>query len=298
MAKREREQDKGWAYLQPRADASSLSGIRRLLRQLGLRPRKRLGQNFLVDEGVLQQIVEIADLQKSDIVLEIGPGLGNVTRQLARRAGRVIAVELDPALAKALHSLLSSFKNVEIVNKNILEFDPAELIAAQPYKVVANLPYYITSLVLRHLLESSLKPKVLVLMVQKEVGERITARPGAMSLLSLSIQFYGEPRLVRVIPAAAFYPPPKVDSAIVYIEVYDHPLIDINPQKFFQVAHIGFSQPRKQLRNILARHISLPPEMATHLLREANIDETRRAQTLTLEEWAKLCQVLEKRGYV
>ncbi|HUU08620.1 MAG TPA: 16S rRNA (adenine(1518)-N(6)/adenine(1519)-N(6))-dimethyltransferase RsmA, partial [Dehalococcoidales bacterium] len=190
-----------------RPAGSLLPQTRRLLRRFGLQARKGLGQHFLIDEEVLKRIVASAELSASDIVLEIGPGLGVLTSELASKAGRVVAIELDSKLAAILKETLASFNNVAIVNADILDLDPAQLILAPTgYKVVANLPYYIASAVLRRFLEASLKPEIMVVMVQKEVAEVIVAKPGQMSLLSVSVQFYGKPEIIDYVPAHCFYP--------------------------------------------------------------------------------------------
>jgi 16S rRNA (adenine1518-N6/adenine1519-N6)-dimethyltransferase len=264
-----------------------------------LRPQKGFGQNFLKDERYLQRIVQAADLTLTDLVVEVGPGLGALTRELASRVGRVIAVEIDRGMAEALKSVLASYPNVSVVNADILKLDPTQLVGGSPYKVVANLPYYITSPVLRHFLEETrVKPMVMVVMVQREVAERIVARPGDMSLLAVSVQFYGSPRVVTVVPAQAFYPPPRVDSAVVRIDVYERPAVDVDPAKFFRVVQAGFSQPRKQLHNAIAERLWLPKGSAPGLLEEAGIDPQRRAQTLGIGEWGSLCRTLTARGYL
>lgn len=275
--------------------------VRRLLDRLGLRAKKSLGQHFLVDKGVLHRIVSAAELTSEDTVIEVGPGLGVLTKELARRAGRVIAVEADPNLASALREVVA---DIDIISTDILETDPALLLAssgvegASPsYKVVANIPYYITSPILRHFLEASLKPSLIVVMVQKEVGEAIVAQPGRMSLLAVSIQFYGKPVIVDHVPARSFYPPPKVDSVILRIKVHEQPPVSV-PQanKFFDVVRAGFSAPRKQLRNALAQGLGIPPKEAANLLERAMIDPQRRAETLHLEEWARICEEINSHG--
>ena len=274
-----------------------LSQTKKQLRSLELHARKGLGQHFLVDEKVLERIVSAAELDSMDTVVEAGPGLGILTKALAQRAGRVIAVELDPRLASALEQALASLANVTIVNADILESDPVELIkeargAVEPrYKVVANLPYYIASAVVRHFLEAGLKPRLMVFMVQKEVAQAIVAQPGDMSLLSVSAQLYGKPSIVDYVPPRSFYPPPKVSSAIVRIEVYDHPAVEEDVTRFFEVVRAGFTAPRKQLHNSLAQGLKILPAEAAALLEKARISQERRAETLTLEEWAQLCRV-------
>lgn len=265
-------------------------------------PKKSLGQNWLIDETYLDQIVAAADLSPTDTVLEIGPGPGNLTRRLAVQAGRIIAVELDDRLIDPLRQGFADQPHVEIVHGDILELDPVELVqraesagrqmgddpAARPYKVVANLPYYIASAVLRQLLETQPPPTLAVVMVQKEVAERICARPGEMSLLAVSVQFYAQPRLVQLVPARAFYPRPKVDSAVIRLDVAAAPPVAIDPEQFFTLVRAGFSQKRKQLHNTLSAALGWPKEAVADWLRQAQIDPTRRAETLALAEWRQL----------
>lgn len=266
---------------------------REVLRRHGLKPRKALGQNFLVDRRALEHIVTAAELSPGDTVLEVGPGVGQLTRLLAAAAGRVIAVELDPRMVAVLRQELADRPNVEVVEGDILALDPAALSGGRPYKVVANLPYYITSAAVRHLLEAQPPPSLLVLTVQREVAERMTAAPGDMSLLAVSVQFYGHPRRVARIAAGAFYPRPKVDSAVVRIDVYAEPAVQVpDRQRFFQVVRAGFGQRRKQLRNSLAAGLHLPAERVEAALYRAGIAPQRRAETLSLEEWEALTRQL------
>jgi 16S rRNA (adenine1518-N6/adenine1519-N6)-dimethyltransferase len=287
--------------------------VRRLLEQWDLRPSKGLGQNFLVDQAALDKIVAAAELTPQDVVLEIGAGLGTLTRELARSAAHVVAVELDRRLMPVLRSVLSDLDNVTLVQGDILDLDPASLIrtatahlpisnlqspvSSPHYKVVANLPYYITSAVLRHLLEASLKPRRMVLTVQREVAERIVAAPGQMSLLAVSVQFYGRPRRLFRIKPGSFYPSPSVESAVVQVDLYTtSPVCVEDPTGFFRVVRAGFSQRRKQLRNCLAAGLGRSPEEVAGRLTEAGVDPRRRAQTLSLEEWARVTRVLGDLG--
>jgi len=266
-----------------------------LLRRYGLRPKKSLGQNFLIDESALARIAAAADLAASDTVLEIGPGLGSLTRHLASAARRVVAVELDAAMLPVLRQTLQSCANVEIVHSDILKYALTASRNGLPpgYKVVANIPYYITSALIRHLLEADVRPSLVVLTVQREVAERICAGPGDMSLLAVSVQFYCAPRLVARIPAGAFYPPPEVDSAVLKLDVFTQPAVAVaDADHFFQVVKAGFSQKRKQLRNSLSAGLHLESRKADELLFRAAIDPKRRAETLTLEEWGALAKVV------
>lgn len=284
----------------PSGPPSLLAQTKKLLRQSGLRARKGLGQHFLVDSDVLDVIVAAAELAPEDTVIEVGPGLGILTRELARKAGWVIAIELDDKLAGALKKSLDEFDNVVIINRDVLGTDPSVLLqerkASVPpglysYKVVANLPYYITSPVLRHFLEAPVKPEVMVLMVQKEVAEAVAAGSGQRSLLSVSVQFYGKPDIIAFVPAASFYPAPEVDSAILRIDVYPRPIIDVDEQDFFRLVRAGFAASRKQVVNSLVQGLGLPKEEVRSLLAKAGIDPQRRAETFTLEEWARLWHI-------
>ena len=261
---------------------------RRLLKKFEFKPRKALGQNFVISEGLLQRIISAAELRKEDIVLEIGAGLGALTLGLAQHAGRVIALELDERFIPLLHQLLAPYPHVDIVQGDILAIEPSDLIP-RPYKVVANLPYYITSAILRHLLEARRKPSLMVVTVQREVAQRIVARPGEMSLLAISVQFYGLPRIVARAPSGAFYPSPGVASAVVRIDLYDQPLTAVNDvEAFFDTVRAGFAQRRKQLRNSLSQGLNLSVEKVVEALRRCGLSEKQRAQELSVEQWAKL----------
>ncbi|MFC2016181.1 16S rRNA (adenine(1518)-N(6)/adenine(1519)-N(6))-dimethyltransferase RsmA [Chloroflexota bacterium] len=277
---------------------------RKLLRRFDLRVRKGLGQHFLIDEEVLRLIISASQLTPDDVVMEIGPGLGVLTRELARQAGWVVAIELDNKLAAILKQTLTSFNNINIINEDMLRIDPAALLQEQfrpevsgslSYKVVANLPYYITSPVLRHFLEASVKPQTIVVMVQKEVANEIVAKPGRMSLLSISVQLYGEPTIIDYVPARCFYPEPEVDSAILRIVLYPQPPVEISDKEsFFTLVRAGFSASRKQIGNSLAQGLELPKAEVLSLLEKASIVPQRRAETLTLEEWAQLWRVFSR----
>jgi 16S rRNA (adenine1518-N6/adenine1519-N6)-dimethyltransferase len=262
----------------------------RLLRQHGLRPEKAKGQNFLQDDSALRKIVAAAEIQEEDVVLEVGPGLGSLTRYLAITAKKIVAVELDPSLIPLLQSVLTPWKNVTIIQGNILDFKIAEIMEQENYLVVANIPYYITSAIMRHLMESNPRPRRIVLTMQKEVAERICAMPGDMSLLALSVQVYGGPEIAAKIPAGAFYPVPKVDSAVLRVNLYPSPLIPF-PQinTFFRLIKAGFSQKRKTLRNALSGGLAISPANAEQLLKASGVDPMRRAETLSIPEWKTVC---------
>ena len=210
-----------------------MSQTRALLERFGLSARKGLGQNFLIDRGVLDKIIAAAGIENTDTVVEVGPGLGVLTRALAEKAGKVVSVELDRNMVALLRETMAGVPNVAIVERDILDTPPESLVGESNYKVVANLPYYITSPVLRHFLESTHQPQSLVVMVQKEVARQIVARPPETSLLSVAIQFFGTPRIVSYVPAGAFYPPPKVASAILRIDVLPERRLSVEDEAVF-----------------------------------------------------------------
>ena len=274
-------------------------GIKATLDSHGLRPRKKWGQHFLTDARILESIADAAEITASDTVLEIGPGLGHLTRVLARRAGRVVAVEVDAELAVKLRDDFVDAANVTIVQGDVLTAESMEWLEgagiqpAPAFKIVANLPYYITSAILRHVLQAQHKPCLTVVMVQREVAQRMIARPPAMNLLAVGVQYFTRPRIIRTIAAGAFYPPPKVDSAVVRLDRLDRAPTDaVNAVRFFEIVRAGFGERRKQLRNSLAHGLGLAPEIVVRALSLAKIDPARRAETLTLDEWAKLCHTL------
>ncbi len=260
-----------------------------LLRQYGLRPDKRLGQNFLVDEGYLQRIVQDSGVGPDDEVLEVGAGLGSLTRHLAGAARHVIAVELDARLYQALQLTAASYGNVDFVLGDILQLKLSDYFHQPGYLVVSNIPYYLTSNLIRHLLESDPRPARLALTIQREVAERACAQPPNMSLLSLSVQLYGKPRIAHQIPAGAFYPAPKVDSALLLVDLFTEPALPADQvDQFFSLVKAAFGQKRKTLANSLASMPNVTKEQAIARLEAAGIDPRRRPQTLSLEEWGRL----------
>jgi 16S rRNA (adenine1518-N6/adenine1519-N6)-dimethyltransferase len=268
-----------------------------IMKKFGLRPRVGLGQNFLQDDRALREIVHAADIKASDEVLEIGPGVGNLTRYLALAARHVVAVELDKDLFPALEGVLAPYKNIHLMQGDILGLNPQEIIEQPNYLVVANIPYYITSAVLRHLLESEPRPRRMVLTMQEEVAARICSKPGRMSLLSLSVQLYGTPEIVAYIPAEAFFPIPKVDSAVLRVELLQKPLLSPDLiDTFFILIKAGFSQKRKTLRNSLSSGLGIAPPRSELILSSAGIDPRRRAETLSIEEWGNLCGVWKEKS--
>ncbi len=265
--------------------------IQPLLKRYHIQPKKSLGQNFLVEPAGLMKVINAAELSGNEEVLEIGAGLGSLTYLLAQTSAQVTAVEIDNKMMEPLTFALEAFTNVRIVHGDILELDPSSLIKQENYVVVANIPYYITSAIIRHLLEADIKPSRVVLTIQKEVAQRIVARDGKMSLLSLSVFVFGEPEIASTIPAGSFFPAPAVDSAVLHIRLHPEPLIATEKlDQFFKLAHAGFGQKRKTLRNSLSAGLNLPVSEVEAKLLEAKIEPSRRAETLTIAEWACLVQ--------
>jgi 16S rRNA (adenine1518-N6/adenine1519-N6)-dimethyltransferase len=277
--------------------ASPLPATRRewvtLLDRLGVRPSKGLGQNFLYERGLVQKMVKAAGIGPDDLVVEIGPGLGILTDELLRRAGAVVAVELDRRLAAHLRGVFADRPHFQLIEGDALRVDLlASLPADRPYKVAANLPYAVASAVLRHLLELPRPPTRLALMFQLEVAERLVARPPDLTILGVATQFYAEPRIAFTVPPTVFIPPPKVESAVVLLDVRaEQPLPRELHERFFAVVNAGFRQKRKQVANSLAAELDLPKEAVNDWLRAAGIDPMRRAQTVEVEEWAALTQL-------
>jgi 16S rRNA (adenine1518-N6/adenine1519-N6)-dimethyltransferase len=287
--------------------------VRGLLRRYNIYPSKRLGQNFLVDRKVFKKIIEAANFSGNDVVLEIGPGVGNLTFELAKRVKKVVAIEKDPKMVNILKELLDRWnvRNVELVKEDILKFNPETYnLKPKTYRVVANLPYYVASPVIRKFLEIENKPKELILMVQKEVAQRICACPpklkerrrakplrlcqgyggqAKMNLLAVSVQFYAKPKIISFVSKKSFWPQPKVDGAIIRIA----PLINtdrklINADLFFKIVKAGFSQPRKQLVNNLSQKLKITKEKVRDWLLKNGLQPTQRAETLSLENWIRL----------
>jgi 16S rRNA (adenine1518-N6/adenine1519-N6)-dimethyltransferase len=254
--------------------------------------KKSLGQHWLRDEASLDAMVEAAGVGPADTVLEIGPGPGTLTRKLVDRAAQVVAVEFDEALAADL-PLRVSAQNLQVHNQDILRFDLTTLPTG--YKVVANIPYYLTSKLLQVLCESPNPFSDGALLIQKEVAQRVCAAPGAMSLLSVSVQFYCEVGLGPLVPAHLFMPPPKVDSQILMLHFRSQPLFpNVDTKQFFRVVKAGFSQRRKTLLNSLSSGLHLPRDVTSQILQSVDIEPTNRAQTLSLEQWHKLYQAVQK----
>ena len=265
--------------------------IKSILKKYDIQLKKSLGQNFLTDNHTLQAIVKASGVTSEDTVLEIGPGIGSLTRHLAAASKKVIAVELDATLIPALRDVLTPFSNVELIHGDILKVELPASLQESPYLIVANIPYYITSAVIRRSLENSAKPKKMILTIQKEVARRICQKPGDLSLLALSVQVYGAPKVLFDIAAGAFYPAPNVDSSVLSIDLYDQPMIpQADLDKFFHWIKAGFSQKRKKLRNSLSAGLNVSTAEIEEIFSRADLDPQRRAETLSIEEWKNLIQ--------
>lgn len=264
--------------------------VKNLAKEYGFSPSRGLGQNFLVDESVVRKVIEAVEIEDNDIVLEIGPGLGALTKDLAGKAKQVVAVEKDPRMVKVLKNLFSEAKNLEILESDIRKFSPKEDFLR--YKAVGNLPFYLTAPVIRRFLEViEVKPQQMVFVVQKEVAQRITASPPEMSILAVSVQFYAKAKIISYISKDSFWPRPKVDAAIIRITPFVKPsLAKEKTELFFKIIKAGFSQPRKQLANNLSKKLELNRVKAIDWLTENNIQPERRAETLSIEDWLKLAK--------
>ena len=294
---------------------TNLQTIKNLCKEFDIRPSKKLGQNFLVSKFVLDKIIAAADLKSSDVVLEIGPGFGALTFELAKRAQKVIAVEKDKRLAEFLRKGLKEYRNkgLKIINDDILELD--DIFTRDPsapngpkgrsgqakksYKIVSNLPYQITSPVLwKFLKEEKNKPELMILMVQKEVAERIVAKPGQMSVLSVMCQFYVECDLVGIVSRDNFYPKPDVDSAIIKLRIKNHPEhsgLRVKEKEFFKFVKIGFSAKRKMLKNNLARGLGVEQDEIVAALKKVGLGEKVRAQEISVDSWMRLFSFLRNK---
>ncbi len=260
--------------------------IKDILSMYGAKPNTDLGQHFLFEQKYLEQIVDAAEPLEGKKVLEIGPGMGVLTRQLTQRAKDVIAIELDPKMVEILKTMCIKCTNLTVKTMDIIGFDPSDL---GDYKIVANVPYYITSKILRKFLEEKNKPTDMVLLVQKEVAERICATPNRMSMLSISVQFYGTAKLITIVPRDAFYPTPQVSSAVIKISTYKTPIFsDVNPEKFFTLVKSGFGEKRKQLANSMLSFGPYSKEEVIQKLKKAGVNPERRAETLSLAEWRQI----------
>jgi len=284
-------------------DLTSKKAIKGLFKKYQIRPLKRLGQNFLIDKKEIKEVIKAADLHTKDVVLEIGPGIGTLTQELAQKSKKVIAVEKDKKMIEILKETLKEYKNVKIINANILKFNNYSLFTTN-YKLIASLPYYIVSPTIRIFLESPRRPKEMVLIVQKEVAQRICSKPPKMNLLAVSVQFYSKPKILSYVSKNSFWPSPKVDGAILKIT----PRINVNNKQistdlFFKIVRAGFSQPRKQLANNMAKELALNQlnglklnkEQIIFWLMKNNIQPSQRAETLTVKDWINLTKTMNSK---
>lgn len=267
---------------------------RHILKTFNIHMSKKLGQNFLIDEGIVNEIVHAADIQEGDLVLEVGPGIGTLTQGLAEAKAKVVAVELDNRLPEVLAKTLEGYGNVEIVHGDILKVNIPEITGGNKFKVVANLPYYITTPIIMALLEQRLPVTRLVTMVQKEVAERMVAKPGKKDYgaLSVAVQYYTSPQIVAAVPPKSFIPAPEVDSVVIRCDVREKPAVEVlNEKMFFRVVKAAFSQRRKTLNNAL-KNTGVSVEIIQSVLAEKQIDGTRRGETLSLDEFAQIADGL------
>ncbi|MDA1337479.1 MAG: 16S rRNA (adenine(1518)-N(6)/adenine(1519)-N(6))-dimethyltransferase RsmA [bacterium] len=270
-------------------DLYSITTQKELLGAHGVSLKKHLGQNFLLEKKASAKMLVAADLSLKDTVYEIGPGIGTLTKELAKNSGKVIAIEKDPNMVKILKETTKEFSNIEIIQGNALKQSPPE----GKYKVIANLPYYITSPIIRMFLETEHKPECMVLMVQKEVAKRICSKPPHMNLLAASVQFYSDVKTIATVGKGSFWPRPKVDSAIVQI-IPKKKLPTVSSDLFFYVMKTGFVQPRKQLLNNFCKGLSLARSDVESWLKQSGIPPTKRAETLSIEDWVSLATSLPK----
>ena len=274
----------------PPYDLTDKREVRRVERMYDLHARKSFSQHWLVDRAALDAIVTAAEITRASTILEVGAGLGVLTAELGRRAGRVVAVEIERDVMPVLKTMTKDYPQVEIINSDLLKIDPATVFGDTPYTIAANLPYAITAKALRHFLEATHKPQRLVVLVQKEVAERITAKPGELSMLAISVQFYGTPRIIAAVPASSFFPPPKVDSAIIVIDVVPQELDPAVRDRLFALAKATFAQRRKQLHNTMPGALHLSTTQVHDWLAAVNISPERRPQTLSMAEWIALAE--------
>jgi 16S rRNA (adenine1518-N6/adenine1519-N6)-dimethyltransferase len=266
-------------------DLISPKYIKELLSKHQTRPSRGLGQNFLIDKNTLDKIITSADIKSDGQILEVGPGIGTLTQELAKKAKKVVAVEKDKIMVEILKETLKEFNNVEIIQGDILKFKNP---FSEKYKVIANIPYYLTSPLIRKFLEEKNPPEEIVLMIQKEVAQRICSKPPNMSLLAVSVQFYAEAKIISFVSKNCFWPSPKIDSAI--IKITPKKKYDISAALFFQIVKAGFLHPRKQLSNNMSEGLKLNKQQANLLLEKNGLTPLQRAETLSLQDWVNLAK--------
>jgi len=299
-------------------DLSSKKTVKKILNKYNIRPSKKFGQNFLIDKSVSRKVIKSADLKSRDTVLEIGPGIGTLTQEIAKKVSKVIAVEKDPKMCEIIKETLKDFKNIKVVNNDILKLQITnhkpehknfvlgrahkyglwfqtkyKLQITKNYKIVANLPFYLTAVAIRKFLEADNPPKEMVLIIQKEVGQRICANPPKMNLLAVSVQFYSKVKIIDYICKSSFWPEPKVDSAIIKIVSRQVKFSRQFRDQFFRIVKIGFSHPRKQILNNFEKGLKLNKQQIHKWLAKNNINPSQRAETLALQDWLNLVKMLK-----
>jgi len=265
----------------------NITNLKKLLKEHNIEPNKRLGQNFLIDNNIVEKLIKNADISKDDTILEIGSGLGTLTKEIAKQAKKVITIEKDKKLIEILKEVLKDYENIEIINEDILKYK----LDLKNYKIIANIPYYLTSHLIRMFLESNNPPKEIILLMQKEVAQRICVKPPRMNLLSISVNFYANPKIISYISKNCFWPLPKVDSAIIKINDIKKPE-GIDEKKFFQIVKASFSSPRKQLANNL-QSINIPREQTKRALAKCGLNPQARAQELSVDDWILLFHLIK-----
>ena len=275
-------------------DLTNVDDLKVAMQLAGLKASKGLGQHFLVDRASLEAVMRAGELETEDVVLEIGPGLGVMTFPLVRKVSRVIAIEVDRFLAAMLQKDRPA--NLEVRQEDVLELDIDTLPVG--YKVIANIPYYLTSKIFRMFLESSNSPKIMSVLIQKEVAQRIAAKPGQMSVLAFSVQYFGEPRVICLVEKHKFWPSPKVDSAVLQVKVYENPAFPADQKRLFRLIKAGFGEKRKMLKNSLAGGLNVSMQLVETVISDSAISPTARAQELSLVDWHRLYDICVERDII
>lgn len=269
--------------------------LKNILEETGAKPLKSLGQNFLINKKILDDIALAANLSKKDAVLEIGPGMGNLTRVLAKKCQEVIAFEIDKKIFKILEENTKKLKNVKVFNEDVKKVNLEAILKGKKYKVVANIPYYLTSFIIRKLFSLKNKPKLIVFLVQKEVARRILAKPPHMNLLALSVQFFSEPKIVKAVKRGNFWPVPKVDSAIILLKAKtEEEIVRQSPEIALKLAKIGFSSKRKQLKNNLKKGLKIDEKTVISAIKKMGMNEKVRPEELSVENWKNLSSLINE----
>lgn len=266
----------------------TIETLKNLLQRYGLSPNKTYGQHFLMDETVLEDMIDTAKVTDKDEVVEVGPGIGNLTERLLARGCKLLSLEKDPQFLRVLKSLQKQHDNFEYELVDVLKYNFTES-GLKNYKVVANIPYYITGKIVQLFLNQTNKPKSLTLLMQKEVAQNIVAKPGQLNLLAISVQLYGEASLITIVPGFKFHPKPKVDSAVIHIELHKKPKYKVaDEKKFFRILRACFAGKRKQIHNTLANNLKLEKSLVSELLDKVGIEPEARPQQLTIQQWITL----------